>query len=290
MTRRLIPPHPALGSVVRHYYLQEDCGGIMHLPATPFPSIGFILTGQSHTLVDTLPPIASPPCFVTGPFDRPVTLQLAPGSRFATIMLRLGQLPVLFGLPTQLLANQAWPLHELIGQRTENELFERLQATATAGIAEALDRWLTQHLAARSAHNTPTLLLPPSRLYDDSRELARHYGLGVRQLQRKILSSYGMTLRDTRRMARYINMLALLIARPDATGRLASLAQDCGYFDQAHMTKDFRALTGHTPGDLARRIHGAYTLETSAVQYSPIEQRLVLHNGNEDIRLSVGQH
>jgi AraC-like DNA-binding protein len=29
---------------------------------------------------------------------------------------------------------------------------------------------------------------------------------------------------------------------------LAALAQDLGYFDQAHFTRDFKQITGATPG------------------------------------------
>ena len=34
---------------------------------------------------------------------------------------------------------------------------------------------------------------------------------------------------------------------------LAGLAHDCGYSDQAHLSRDFRHLTGLTPGQWRRR-------------------------------------
>jgi AraC-like DNA-binding protein len=39
----------------------------------------------------------------------------------------------------------------------------------------------------------------------------------------------------------------------DGTPRLARLALDAGYADQAHMTRDFRDLTGFTPRELLAR-------------------------------------
>ena len=38
------------------------------------------------------------------------------------------------------------------------------------------------------------------------------------------------------------------------TATLAGLAADLGYTDQAHFTRDFRRVTGHTPGDFARTL------------------------------------
>jgi AraC-like DNA-binding protein len=35
---------------------------------------------------------------------------------------------------------------------------------------------------------------------------------------------------------------------------LAELAYDCGYYDQAHLNRDFRQFTGTSPGELARRL------------------------------------
>ena len=38
--------------------------------------------------------------------------------------------------------------------------------------------------------------------------------------------------------------------RPDAAGVLVSVALDAGYFDQAHLINESRALTGLTPSEL----------------------------------------
>ena len=54
-------------------------------------------------------------------------------------------------------------------------------------------------------------------------------------------------------MLRFRRALALM--ERDDGARLGEIALDCGYYDQAHLNRDFRALAGSAPTDhLARRL------------------------------------
>jgi AraC-like DNA-binding protein len=77
----------------------------------------------------------------------------------------------------------------------------------------------------------------PRRLH---REMTETCGYGAKTLQRIV------RLQRTLRLAR---QRALAHRRPT----LAMLALDAGYADQAHMTRDFRDLTGYTPRELLAR-------------------------------------
>jgi hypothetical protein len=48
--------------------------------------------------------------------------------------------------------------------------------------------------------------------------------------------------------------------RPGAWGRFAWLAARHGYFDQAHLTRDFRRLVGASPGVFVARTEREYGL------------------------------
>ena len=52
-------------------------------------------------------------------------------------------------------------------------------------------------------------------------------------------------------MARFDHAVELL--RRDRVASLAELAGDCGYADQAHMTRDFCEFAGSPPAEFLRR-------------------------------------
>lgn len=71
--------------------------------------------------------------------------------------------------------------------------------------------------------------------------------ISVRRLQRRVMASYGQSLRDGRRMMRYIRALSSMLGTPPRYGALTRVAVDSGYHDQAHMVRDFVQYTGLAP-------------------------------------------
>lgn len=82
-------------------------------------------------------------------------------------------------------------------------------------------------------------------------ELARLAGLGRRQLGRRFLDAVGIPPSVAARIVRFQGALSRLHARPGLC--LSRLALEAGYCDQAHLTREFRALAGEPPGAYRRR-------------------------------------
>jgi AraC-like DNA-binding protein len=82
-------------------------------------------------------------------------------------------------------------------------------------------------------------------------DLATQTGLGKRSLQRLFRDYVGIPPKWVIRRYRLHELLDLLEARLEAAPRQSwsGLALQLGYFDQAHLINDFKAITGYSPAD-----------------------------------------
>ncbi len=75
--------------------------------------------------------------------------------------------------------------------------------------------------------------------------IARQANLSPRQFRRRCLEESGLTPKHLCRVLRFqhARRMASSVLRPQWSG----IAADAGYFDQAHLIRDFREFTGRTP-------------------------------------------
>jgi AraC-like DNA-binding protein len=86
-------------------------------------------------------------------------------------------------------------------------------------------------------------------------ELARRFHMSLRALQRLFNEYVGVGPKWVIKRYRMHEAVARVQAGQPVSW--AALAQDLGYFDQAHFIADFRRLVGKTPGDYARGMRQA---------------------------------
>jgi AraC-like DNA-binding protein len=93
------------------------------------------------------------------------------------------------------------------------------------------------------------LAYPP---YDYSMAmLSEHVGLSTRALTRLFTLEVGMTPKLYSRIKRFESALRLMRATPVVDW--SKLAAGCGYFDQSHLIRDCKTISGFTPTDLRIR-------------------------------------
>ena len=125
---------------------------------------------------------------------------------------------------------------------SEGELRERRTVAA-------LERMLLS--ALRHRRRTDDLAESAARLIVGTRGLAsvsataREVGLTGRQLERKFLDVVGIGPKRLCRILRFQG--ALMASQQQSNANWAEIAARCGYFDQAHLIRDFREFSGHAP-------------------------------------------
>lgn len=174
-----------------------------------------------------------------------------PGGVYAGLRFAPGRGSAVLGVPAAELRDTRVPLDRLWPEPLVRRITE--QVAAAADPARALEASVAG-LPLRGDSVDPVAAEVLARLRTEApaspgrrvREMAAAVGLSERQLRRRCLAAFGYGPKTLDRVLR-LNR-ALDLAR--AGTPLAETAARTGYADQAHLTREVRALTGMTPGAL----------------------------------------
>jgi AraC-like DNA-binding protein len=233
-------PDPGLAGHVDSYWtLDVECP-----PAT----VSVVADG----LVDlTFQLGTSPAAWVTGPLpgsevyrhERPVSLlgaSLRPGAALPVLGVSVASLPAEWS-----------PLSTVVGP-VAAELAGRLaREPTTAQRLAVLDTFLAARLGATRADGRIGTAIGAVLATDGAvpvAALAREASTSPRNLGRLFDEWVGMSPKRFARIVRVQAVLRRLGGEPDAD--LARVAAELGFADQAHLTREVRALAGTTPGRL----------------------------------------
>jgi AraC-like DNA-binding protein len=159
----------------------------------------------------------------------------------------------LFGLPASELVETVVPLDAVWG-RTATELVERIdEADSWEARFAAIDRVLARAAAGRA--EAPSGIRPETaealrRLITaagdvDITSVANDVGWSRRHLSERFGAEYGVTPKEMARVLRFERSKRMFVRGERTT--LAEIAAECGYADQAHMAREWRALAGAAP-------------------------------------------
>jgi AraC-like DNA-binding protein len=257
-------PHPALRRYVREYV-----GGVedthaplcrRELPADIAPLI--INFGAPFRLFDTSDPSrwTEVRSFMTGAFDTYALVGTTGAYACVQVNFTILGARLFLGHPLRELTNRVVALEDVLGSfatRLTSALFD---AGSWPARFDLLDQVIVERLSAASM---------PRPVAWAVRQLVQHHGglpiggladavgWSHRHLVSQFTEQVGLGPKTLARVLRFGRAAEQLV---DARGgHLADIAQDCGYYDQAHFTRDFRAFAGVTPTVLlaSRLPHGA---------------------------------
>jgi transcriptional regulator GlxA family with amidase domain len=115
-----------------------------------------------------------------------------------------------------------------------------------------LERWAVERSASRKVDPLAPSVLDMAAAGVPVVAMADELGLSTRQLDRRCLEAFGYGPRRLTRVLRFGR--AMDEARIGAA--LAQVAAGCGYADQAHLSREVRALAGTTPRGLLAELRG----------------------------------
>jgi AraC-like DNA-binding protein len=221
--REIAPPAWARGSIVCFWMRRGDGGSVRVIPDGSTDIVWREGAGAR----------------VAGPDTGAWISKTAPGDLIVGARFRAGAGQAL-GVPLVELRDTRVPLGAL-----DLELDPELDAAAApAAVARLALRLVADTPADPAVQAAAQLLRDPGNRVE---EIASSLGFSDRQLRRRFLATVGYgpkTLQRILRMRRFLESAG--------AGDLARGALTAGYADQAHLTREVRALTGLTPGEIAR--------------------------------------
>ena len=267
--RRYIPA-PPLDALVACLWYSEGLEGV-HAQERLLPNgeSGIVLDlreepvriydAQDASRYTTHPPAvfcgARSGCFIidTSRQERVIGIQFYPG----------GSLPF-FPMPASEVANETYSLSDLWPHEADLLREEMLSASAAQSNRQAAEaamfRILERSLLTRlkdGATLAPAIQFAVRRLSRPGasplgfnqpiQQLADQVGCSSRRFIQLFRDQTGLAPKTFQRVRRFQHVLQRLHV---GTGKgWASLAAECGYYDQAHFIHDFRAFAGMTPGE-----------------------------------------
>jgi AraC-like DNA-binding protein len=173
---------------------------------------------------------------VAGPDSAARLTPTRPGARYVGLRFAPGTGPAVLGVPGHVVCDEQVRLDQLWPAARVRALTDRLVASARPG--EVLEQAAAEPL--RGADPMAPSIVARLRTGATVAATADAVGLSERQLHRRCLDAFGY---GPKRLARVLRMeRAVELAR--AGKPFAEVAFDAGYADQAHLTREVKALAG----------------------------------------------
>jgi AraC-like DNA-binding protein len=251
-TIRSMPPCQSLAPFIQSFRQREGrltSQVIRPLPARPEQILEFYLADRYRVRRDpTTPFVPAPRAVIVGPqSEQCAELGLRGRLDVFTIHFQPAGCHGLFGLPMPEFLNKGIAAHDVFGSVAQ-VLEERLNAaTEFSARVEAVEGVLERYAArgkldgvARAAR---TMLVRAGAVR--IRELATDCGLSERQFERRFQMAVGMQPKLYARVVRFHSALEQKSLGPRRSW--TEVALEAGYYDQSHMTKEFKSLAGENP-------------------------------------------
>jgi len=192
--------------------------------------------------------------YLTGPRTRALLKHATGIERAVMLQFKPGWSAPLLGLPARELTDRYVQLEDVWGNSARELVLELVSSSSVAEVVERLSRAFArtarpiwEPASARLARRAANLLEEEPAQVES---IADRLGVTSRHLRRAFAENIGVAPKVFARSAR-LQRAVRLAQSTSEWGRVAAAA---GYYDQAHLSADFRALVGLTPSAYAERV------------------------------------
>lgn len=246
----VVPGHVPVRTGVRHYTVfNADVGRSTIARATPVRPQQFLqlVLGGEHRLrnLEAGRFVQSRKAALIGLCTyRKYNLMISGKLRLFYVQFQPGALHAWTGLDMSALTDNCMDAREAFGAAVD-DLADQLAATGDAAEQVAI---ADAFFAALPEPNLDGVAAMGRAIRDGSPfdvDLGPSGGLSARQFQRRFARQIGVTPKLYARLCRLAAVIDLREREPDLSW--TELAHDCGYADQSHLTRDFRAFVRAAP-------------------------------------------
>ena len=248
-----VKPTPLLSGIVRHFLLIEsDAQSTMRIFSDGNTGVVFnygdplFYQNEMHS-----GPAPLPASFLYGQLDTYRNVWIQGRIRLLIAVLHPFGAAALFKIPASELRNQIIGCGDFFGTHVESVNDQIASSPAIHDKIRAAEHFLLTHLQNPSQYNTLVTqaidIIHSQNGVISVAELTTMTGATERQLQRKFEEQIGISPKRYTGITRMQYALRMLRTK-SAHLSLAGVACESGFFDQAHLIREMKNLSGLTPG------------------------------------------
>jgi len=196
---------------------------------------------------------------LAGPYSRSFHIDPSQSTAVVGVLFRPGAARMFFPISPHELHNADIALCDIAAPEADRLLNELCAAQDAPALFAALERDLLRRLkGAPPIH--PAVLYSVDQIAREGgvrsvRQMERDTGLSPTRFIHLFREHVGLTPKLFCRVRRFHNALGRI--EKGLPVQWAQIAADCGYFDQAHLIRDFRIFAGITPAECSREMSDA---------------------------------
>jgi AraC-like DNA-binding protein len=247
---RVIQPSPLLAPYIKHYWLLKTAGHSEALARTVPTGMMSLIFHRGNRLLSVYENALHPRAFLSGQESTFADLKYSGGVDMISVVFHPVGVRAFFSLPINKLAG----LRLTAGDIEDKELAvleNSLTSTEDDKLCILLiEQFLLKRLTRLADYNLKRIDMAIGLINSgegDAARLAEATCLSGRQFYRIFSEHVGANPKEFSRTIRFQRALHILENNPQLS--LTDLAYNCGYFDQSHMIKDFKAFSGYAPSE-----------------------------------------